>query len=95
MEHMKNEHPEEINNDKPEDIELAESSFEFRVTGKFRDPLTRRLTEMVRIRLALYKGKIGGEKGGKGTLYIGKCLNSKEKSFAPIEKKWRKRTWNN
>ena len=90
---MKNEHPEEINNDKPEDIELAESSFEFRVTGKFRDPLTRRLTEMVRIRLALYKGKIGGEKGGKGTVCIGKCLNSKEESFALMEKKWKKRTW--
>ena len=67
-------------------------SFEFRVTGQFRDPLSQRLTEMVRIIMALYEGRIGG-KGGKRMVKILECMNSKEEGFAPFERKVGQLSW--
>ena len=92
-EHLKDCHPESIDQDNPKDLDLPKRVFQFRVTGSFRDPLTRKLTEMIRIRMALYRGRIGGERSTKNQVIIKECLNSKEESFTPTQKtaRWRKR----
>ena len=57
--------------------------FYFTVTGNYRDPLTRQLTEMVRIKMGKESGKIGGEKGIKFEQKIGIIMNAKDENFAP------------
>ena len=92
-EHMKTKHPEYIDRENPGNTKVPMEMFEFIITGKFRDPLTRQITEKVRIDMALNRGKIDGGRGKKDILIVGECLNSKEETFAPVDKKWGKKSW--
>ena len=77
--HMKREHNELLGEGSFDPRE----SFRFKLTGSYRDPLTRQLTEMIRIRMANNRGFIVGEKGVKYRQIIGCCMNFKEENFAP------------
>ena len=68
-------------------VDITKDLFTFAITGCYRDPLTRQLTEMIRIRTALDKGSIGGEKGIKFKQKIYECINSRDESFLPFLRK--------
>ena len=55
--------------------------------------MTRQVTEKVRIDMALNRGKINGGRGNKDVIVVKECLNSKEESFAPVDKQWGLKSW--
>ena len=94
-EHMKSFHHELIDKHDPGNYEKAHEVFEFRITGRYMDAMTRQITELVRIRMALNKGEIGGEKGEKKKVKILECMNSREEQFAPYERRIVRNSWKN
>ena len=86
-EHIRREHPELIDWGNPTNEQVPDETFEFTITGEFRDPLSRQLTEMVLIRMAHYDKRIRSGKGGVGDIMVNMCLNSREENFAPFIKK--------
>ena len=75
--HMRREHREILNEGSFNSREV----FRFKITGNYRDPLMRQLTEMVRIKISRTKGFIGGEKGNKFKQKIKCNMNSREEGF--------------
>ena len=84
--HMREKHNEVLKELNAENIEKAREFFNFKVTGNYRDPLTRQITEMIRIRRALRKATFNAEKGIKFQQLIEGCMNSKIESFEPFDK---------
>ena len=67
--------------------ENPEDEFQFRITGSFKDPLTREQEEAVRIIFMIEKGNIKGERGeGMAPAGVITNLNRKEEHFLPLKK---------
>ena len=64
-------------------IDILREMFALKITGNYRDPLTRQLTELVRIRTIFNKKEIDMEKGEKFGQTIEESMNSKFEGFAP------------
>ena len=63
--HMKEKHEEKLRELNVENFNNAREFFNFIVTGNYQDPLTRQVTEMIRIRRALRNAMFNLEKGSK------------------------------
>ena len=64
-----------------------QDEFQFRITGSFKDPLTREQEEAVRIIFMIEKGTIKGERGeGMAPAGVITNLNRKEEHFNPIKR---------
>ena len=83
---MKSKHEEKLRELNVENFNEAREFFEFNVTGNYHDPLTRQVTEMIRIRKALKNETFNREKGSKFQQLIEGCMNSKIESFEPFDK---------
>ena len=85
--HIRKEHPELIDWGDLECEKPPNEAFEFTVTGEYKDPLSRQLTELVLIRMAKNNRVIKCGRGQVGNIKIKESLNTHEERFVPFVRK--------